>query len=64
MDVQWSPSITDTTGTKDFVLYSDVSFAFGGGGVLVDHVPLTTMAIYATARLWTTKSVVLIKIDI
>ena len=29
--IQWSPSITDTTGTKDFVLYSEV---------VVDHAPL------------------------
>ena len=55
--VQWSPSITDTTGTKDFVLYSEVSFA---QGVIIDH-PLTIMASYAGARLWTMKSVVLMK---
>ena len=36
--VQWNPSITDTTGTKHFVLYSEVSFA---QGVIVDHAPLT-----------------------
>ena len=34
--IQWRPSITDTTGTKDFVLYSKVSFA---QGVIVDHAP-------------------------
>ena len=28
--IQWNPSITDTTGTNDFVLYSKVSFAQGG----------------------------------
>ena len=28
----------DITGTKDFVLYSEVSFA---QGVIVDHAPLT-----------------------
>ena len=39
--IQWSPSITDTNGTKDFVLYSEVSFA---QGVIVDHAPLTIMA--------------------
>ena len=56
--VQWSPSITDTTGTKHFVLYSEVSFA---QGVIVDHAPLTFVASYAGARLWTMKSVVFIK---
>ena len=55
MYVQWSSSITDTTGTKDFVLYSEVSFA---QGVIVDHTPHTVMASYAGARLWTMKSVV------
>ena len=40
----------DTTGTKDFVLYSEVSFA---QGVIVDHTPLAIMASYAGARLWT-----------
>ena len=58
--VQWSPSITDTTGTKDFVLYSEVSFV-QESGVIVDHAPLTIVARYAGARLWTMKSVVLIK---
>ena len=58
MAVQWSSSITDTVGTKDFVLYSKVSFA---KGVIVDHVPLTIVAKYAGARLWTMKSVILIK---
>ena len=48
----------DTTGTKDFVLYSEVSFA---QGVIADHAPLTIMASYAGARLWTMKSVVLMK---
>ena len=56
--VQWSPSIMDTTGTKDFVLYNEVSFA---QGVIVDHAPLTIVANYAGARLWIMKSVVLIK---
>ena len=28
--IQWSPSIMDTTGTKDFVLYSEVSFTQEG----------------------------------
>ena len=50
--------MTDTTETKDFVLYSEVSFA---QGVIVDHTPLTIVASYAGARLWTMKSVVLIK---
>ena len=48
----------DTTGTKYFVLYSEVSFA---QGVIIDHTPLTIVASYAGARLWTMKSVVLIK---
>ena len=56
--LQWSPSITDTTGTKHFVLYSDVSFA---QGVIVDHAPLIIVGSYAGARLWTMKSVVLMK---
>ena len=34
----------DTNGTKDFVLYSEVSFA---QGVIVDHTPLTILANYA-----------------
>ena len=38
--IQWNPSITDTTGTKDFVLYSEVSFV---QGVIIDHIPLTVM---------------------
>ena len=38
--VQWSLSITDTTGTKDIFLYNGVSFA------IVDHAPLTIMARY------------------
>ena len=43
----------NTTGTKDFVFYySEVSFA---QGVIVDHVPLTIVASYAGARLWTMK---------
>ena len=57
MAIQWSPSITDTTGTKDFVLYSEVSFA---QGVIVDHARFTVMASYAGERLWTMKSVLLI----
>ena len=40
----------DTTGTKDFVLYNEVSFA--QGVVIVDHAPLTIVASYARARLW------------
>ena len=59
--IQWSPSITDTTGSKDFVLYSEVSFARRAGVVIVDHAPLTIMASYAGATLWTMNSVVLIK---
>ena len=56
--IQWNHSITDTTGTEDFVLYSKVSFA---QGVIVDHAPLTVDTNYAGAILWTMKSVVLIK---
>ena len=29
-ELQWSPSIMDTTGTKHFVVYSEVFFAQGG----------------------------------
>ena len=43
---------------KDFVRYSEVSFV---QGVIVDHAPLTIVASYAGERLWTMKSVVLIK---
>ena len=39
--LQWSPSITDTTRTKDFVLYSKGSFA---EWVIVDHASLTIVA--------------------
>ena len=46
----------DTTGTKDFVLYSEVSFA---QGLFVDHTPLTVVASYAGPRPWTIKPVVL-----
>ena len=55
-----SPSITNTTGTKDSVLYGKVSFV---QGVIVDHAPLAIVAgaiIYAGARLWTIKSVMLV----
>ena len=34
---------------KDFVLYSEVSFA---QGVIVDHAPLAIVASYAGARIW------------
>ena len=43
----------DTTGIKDFVLYSEMFFA---QGVIVDHAPLTIVARYAGARLWIMKS--------
>ena len=56
--LQWSPSIMDTTGTNDFVLYNEVSFA---QGVIVDHAPLTIVASYAGARLWIMKLVLLTK---
>ena len=52
--IQWNPSITDTTGTSDFILYSEVSFA---QGVIVDHAPFAIVASYAGKRLWTMKSV-------
>ena len=35
--LQWNPSIMDTTGTKHFVIYSEISFA---QGVIVVHAPL------------------------
>ena len=44
--------ITDTIGTKDFVLYSRVPFA---QGVILDHTPLTIMDSFAGARLRTMK---------
>ena len=56
--IQWNPSTTDTNGTKNFVLYSKVLFA---QRVIVDHAPHTVVACDAGARLWTMKSVVLIK---
>ena len=37
----------DTTGTKHFVLYSEVSFALG---MIVDHAPLTSVASYAVGH--------------
>ena len=53
--IQWNSSITDTTGTKNFVLYGKVSFAQRV------HPPLTILASYAGVRLSTMKSDVLIK---
>ena len=50
----------DTTGTKDFVLYSEVSFA---QGVIVDHAPLTILASYSGASLWTMISVTVVLIE-
>ena len=50
--VQWNPSKMDTTGTKDVVLYSEVSLA---QGLVVDHAPHTVAANHDEARLWTTK---------
>ena len=41
-----------------FVLYSEVSFA---QWVIVDHAPLAIVASYAGIRLWTIKSVILVK---
>ena len=41
-----------------FCPYSEVSFA---QGVIVDHASLTIMASYAGVRLWTMKSVVVMK---
>ena len=34
--IQWNPSKTDIIGTKDFVLYYEVSLA---QGLVVDHAP-------------------------
>ena len=48
----------DTDGIEGFVLYSEVSFA---QGVIVDHAPLTIIASYAGAGMWTMISVVVIK---
>ena len=42
----------DTAETKDFVLYSEVSFA---QRVKFDHAPLIIMASRAEVRLWTMK---------
>ena len=56
--IQWNPSIMDTTGTNDFALYSEVFFA---QGVIIDHAPLAIVASCAGARLWTIKSVILVK---
>ena len=54
--IQWSSSITDTTGTKNFVLNSEVSFV---QGVIVYHTPLAIVASYAGASLRTMIPVVL-----
>ena len=58
MRVQWNPSKTDTTGTKEFVLYSKVSL---DQGLVVDHAPPTIMANHDKARLSTMKKMVLIR---
>ena len=41
LHIQWSPSKTDTTGTKDFVLYSEMSLA---QELVADHAPLPIVA--------------------
>ena len=46
--LQWNPSKTDTIGTNDFVLCSEVSLA---QGLVVDHVLPTIAANYDKARL-------------
>ena len=52
------PLLTDTTGTKDFVLYSEVSFA---QELVGDHAPLIILFHYDGASLWTMKLIVLIR---
>ena len=42
------PSETDTTRTKGFIFYSEVSLALG---LVADHAPLTIGANYDEARL-------------
>ena len=54
--LQQSPSIMDNTGTKNFVLYGEMSLA---QWVTIDHTPLSIVVSYAGARVWTMKSVVL-----
>ena len=48
---------TKCTETKDFVLYSKVSFA---QGVVADHAASLIVISYDRARLWTMKTIVLI----
>ena len=57
-NIQWNPSKMNTSGTKDFVLYREVSFV---QGVFVHHAPLTIVANYNGARLWIMKPIVLIR---
>ena len=61
MRLQWNPSKADTTGTKDFVLYSKLSLA---QGLVFDQAPHTIMANHDEARLWiawTMKLIVVIR---
>ena len=51
--IQWNPSKTNTIGTKDFVLYNEVSLA---QGLVVDHTPPTIVASHDKARLSTMKN--------
>jgi hypothetical protein len=46
MCIQWNPSKTDTSGTKIFVLYSEVSIV---QWLVVDHAPLIIVANYDKA---------------
>ena len=50
--VQQNPSKTDATGTKDFVLYNEVSLA---QELVDDHAPLTIVPNYDGVRLWIMK---------
>ena len=54
--MQWNPSKVDTIGTKNFVRCREVSLA---QELVVDHAPLTIVASYDKALLWTTKKTLL-----
>ena len=56
--LQWNPSKTDTTGTKDFIFYSEVSLA---QGFAADHAPLPIVANSNTVRLRRMKLTILIR---
>ena len=56
--VKWNCSKIDTIGTKDFVLYIEMSLA---QGLVVDHAPPTVMANHDKAGLSTIKKTILIR---